>query len=86
MDIFDFEELTAEMLDVTDDQREDDDFLPVKFYEEFNIEFEDAYEFTKRLLPHTIPVESGLSGKSFYVFVSKDAPVTLMKIEAGDLK
>ena len=81
MDIFDFEELTAEMLNVTDEQREDDSFLPDKFYQMFNIEFEDAYEFTKRLLPHTVPVESGLSGKSFYAFVSKDAPVMLMKME-----
>jgi len=81
MDIFDFEELTAEMLGVTDEQREDDDLLPVKFYEEFGIEFDVAYNLTKVLLLHTVPVEAGLSKKKFYAFVSRKAPVMLMKTE-----
>jgi len=32
MDMFDFEELMAEILGVTDEQREDDDFLLDEFY------------------------------------------------------
>ena len=82
MDIFDFEELMSEILDVSDEQREDDDFLPVKFYEKFGIEFDVGYEFAQDLLLHTIPVEAGLSNKSFHAFVSRKDPVMLMKIEA----
>ena len=82
MDIFDFEELTAEMLNVTDEQREDDDYLQQKFYDEFMIEFDLAYELTKALIGHTIPVKAGLSHKMWHAFVSKKAPIMLMKIEA----
>ena len=81
MDIFDFEELTSEMLNVTDEQREDDDFLPNKFYEKFDIDFELAYEFAQALLLHTIPVQAGLSKKQFHAFVSRKSPVMLMKTE-----
>jgi hypothetical protein len=81
MDIFDFEELIAEMLNITDEQREDDDFLPTKFYEKFDIEFELAYELAKVLLLHTAPLEAGISKKQFYAFISRKAPIMLMKIE-----
>jgi hypothetical protein len=54
MDIFDFEELVADMLDVTDEQREDDDYLHTKFYEKFSIEFDAAYDLAKALLRHTL--------------------------------
>ena len=81
MDIFDFEELTAEMLDITDEQREDD-YLPQKFYDKFGIEFDVAYDFAKELLGHTMPVKAGLSHKMWHAFVSKKAPVMLMKLEA----
>jgi hypothetical protein len=84
MDIFDFEELTAEILSVTDEQREDDDYLPEKFYDRFGIEFDAAYNFTAALLKHTVPVEAGLSKKMFHAFVSRKAPVMLMKIEAAE--
>lgn len=83
MDILDFEELTAEMLNVTDQQREDDDYLPQKFYDKFGIEFDIAYEFTKELIEHTVPVQAGLSKKMFHAFVSKKAPMMLMKTEAA---
>jgi len=82
MDIFDFEELTAEMLGVTDEQREDDDFLPNKFYCEFDIDFETAFEFAQALLLHTVPVEAGLSGKKYHAFISRQHPAMLMKREA----
>jgi len=83
MDMFDFEELTAEMLNVTDEQRDnDDDYLPQKFYDKFGIEFDFAYDFTKELLGHTIPVKAGLSHKMWHAFVSKKQPVMLMKLEA----
>ena len=82
MDIFDFEELTADMLGVTDKQREDDDFLPDKFYEKFDIDMDQAFQFAKALLPHTVPIEAGLSKKHYHAFVSKDKPLMLMKTEA----
>ena len=84
MDIFDFEELTAEMLGVTDEQREDDDYLPQKFYDKYGIEFETAFEFAQHLLPHTIPVKAGISGKKYHAFVSANSPVMLMKLEKVD--
>ena len=83
MDIFDWEELTAEMLNVTDEQREDDDYLPQKFYDEFSIEFDLAFELARKLIAHTVPVEAGLSKKKYHAFVSRKQPVMLMKIEAA---
>jgi hypothetical protein len=83
MDIFDFEELTADMLNVTDRQREDDDYLPDKFYDKFDIEFDLAFQFAQHLILHTVPVEAGLSGKKYHAFVSKKAPCMLMKTEAN---
>ena len=44
MDNFDFEELIADMFGITDDQREDDDFIPSKLYEEFDIDFDNAFK------------------------------------------
>ena len=82
MDIFDFEELTADMLNATDEQREDDDYLPNLFYDKFGIEFDRAYDFAKYLLMHTVPIEAGLSKKHYHAFVSKDKPLMLMKTEA----
>ena len=82
MDIFDFEELVADMLDITDEQREDDLFLENKFYDKFEIDLETAYKLAKWLLPHTPTVQAGLSGKSYHAFVSKTHPVMLMKMES----
>ena len=83
MDILDFEELIAEMLNVTDEQREDDDYLQQKFYDKFGIEFDAGYDLTKELLQHTVPVEAGLSKKAYHAFISRKAPVMLMKTEAN---
>ncbi len=83
MDIFDFEELTADMLGITDEQRDkDNDYLPDEFYKKFNIDFDTAYELARHLLMHTIPVQAGLSKKYYHAFVSKDKPFMLMKVEA----
>ena len=84
MDMFDFEELAAEMLDVTDDQREDDDYLPQRFYDKYGIEFDAGYKLTKDLLLHTLQVEAGLSGKKYHAFVSRKGPVMLMRREVND--
>ena len=82
MDIFDFEELMAEALNVSDEQREDDDFLPNKFYEKFGIEFVLAFELMKTMILYTPQVEAGLSKKHFHAFISRKSPVMLMKVEA----
>ena len=82
MDIFDFEELTAEMLGVTDEKREDDNYLPDLFVDKYGMDFEDGFAFARDLLEHTIPVKAGLSEKNYHAFVSKTAPVMLMKLEA----
>ena len=80
MDIFDFEELVAEMLNITDEQREDDDFLPEKFYQEFNIELDDGLVLAEKLLMHTPVVTAGISGNNYHAFVSLKEPVMLMKV------
>ncbi len=82
MDMFDFEELVADMFDVSDEQREDDSFLEEKFYEAFGIELEQGYELSKKLLLHTPKVAAGLTGKTYHAFVSKNEPIMLMKTEA----
>ena len=82
MSTFDFEELVAEMLNLTDEQREDCSAVEDAFYEKFDIDMEQGYELTKALLPHTPKVEAGLSGKTYHAFVSKGMPVMLMKMEA----
>jgi len=83
MDIFDFEELTADMLNVTDEQlNDDDDYLPNLFYDKFGIDFDKAYDLARYLIMHTVPIESGLSKKHYHAFVSKSSPVMLMKTEA----
>ena len=83
MDIFDFEELVADMLDITDEQREDDDCLQKAFYNRFGIELDEGYELAKALLSHTIPVESGFNKINYHAFVSRNGPVMLMKLEAA---
>ena len=83
MDIFDFEELISDMLDITDEQREDDDYIATVFFEKFDIEFDAAYQLTKQLLFHTPKVQAALSRKLFHAFISKnDPPCMLMKVEA----
>ena len=82
MDMFDFEELAAEMLSITDEQREDDDFLPDEFYKKYDIEFEVAYNLTKALLLFTPKVKSPLTEKYYHAFVSRKESFMLMKTEA----
>jgi len=81
MDIFDWEELTAEMLNVTDEDREDDDYLPQKFYDKFGIEFDTGFELAQELILHTVPIVAGLSESHYHAFVSRKAPAMLMKVE-----
>jgi len=80
---FDFEELIADMLNISDEAREDDSYIESVFYETFEIEMEQGFELARRLLAHTPTVKAGLSGKEYHAFVSKKAPVMLMKIEAA---
>ena len=82
MDLFDFEELVAEMLNISDEQREDDSLLEDKFYEEFDMDMQQGFKLAKHLLLHTPQVAAGLSGKSFHAFISRKAPVMLMKVDA----
>ena len=82
MDEFEFEELMAEVLDVSDALREDDNYLEDKFGERFGISMEAGFELAKALLPHTVPVEAGISGTVYHAFVSRKGPWMLMKVEA----
>jgi hypothetical protein len=84
VDEFSFEELIADMLDITDEQREDDEVIFDKFFEKFGFDIEQGFTFAKALLPHTPKVQAGLSGKVFHTFLSKGMPVMLMKLEAKD--
>jgi len=82
MEIFDFEELIADMLDISDEQREDDDFLEQAFYEKFDIELEQGFKFAMKLLERTPTIDGVLSGDSYHAFMSKGLSVTLMRIKA----
>ena len=81
MDSFDFEELVAEILGISDDQRENDDYLPDKFFDKFEIDLDQGFNLAGHLIMHTIPVEAGISGKSYHAFVSRENPFMLMKVE-----
>jgi len=78
---FEFEELIADMLDITDDQRDDDEYVEQELYKKFGIDFEEAFTLTKALLLHVPPIQAGFSGKSYHAFMSKTLPVMLMKLE-----
>lgn len=80
---FDFEDLIADMLGVTDEQRQDAEYLDDTFFAKYAMDLCDAYPLVVDLLSHTPKVQTGLSGKVFHAFVSKSGPVMLMKIEAG---
>ena len=81
MDEFDFEELLADMLGITDDQREDDFFIETAFYDKFGIDINNGHEFAKALLYHTPKVKAALSGDMYHAFVSKDGLSMLMKVK-----
>ena len=84
MDMFDFEELLADMLDITDDQREEDDqIVEDALHSKYEMGMEEAFSFAQALLLHVPPVEAGLSGKPYHAFISKSGPFMLMKIEAN---
>lgn len=82
MDEFDFEELVADMLGITDEQREDDAFMEQAFFDRFEIEMEQGYQLAKALLPHVPKVKAGLSGNEYHAFVSKTDSIMLMKVKA----
>lgn len=82
MNEFDFEELIADMLEVSDEHREDYDYMENLFYDKFDMDIDQGYKLAKALLRHTPKVQAGLSGKAYHAFVSKTEPVMLMKIEA----
>lgn len=83
MDILSFEDLTAEMLNLTDDEREELGLLTDRFEQKFGIDFDLAFQFAKALIDHTPIATAGLSEKRYHAFVSKTMPVMLMKKEAA---
>lgn len=79
---FDFEELMADILGISDEQREDPEAVPDAIYEKFGIHTEEAFNLTLALLQRTPKVKEGLTGKLYHAFVDKEDTVMLMKIEA----
>lgn len=80
---FDFEELMADMLGVSDELREvEPDAVPDAVFAKFGLEMEEAYTFAMALLKRTPQAQAGLSGKKYHAFVDKTDSVMLMKIEA----
>ena len=78
--LFDFEELVADMLDISEDDRnEDESIVEEKFFDKFNIEFVDGYEFTCQLMKRTPAFRSTLSGELIQGFANKNGDVLLMK-------
>ena len=80
-DIFDFEELMSDILGVTDEQREDDDFIRDAFAEKFEFEFEQGYELVLHLISKTPVWEGALTKKQYQGFVDPKKGVVLMKQE-----
>jgi len=83
MDIFDFEELMADILDVTDEQRDDDDYLEDKFYQRYGMDLETGFALAKDLITRTPIVDSALATKKYHAFIDKDQRFMLMKVEAS---
>jgi len=83
MEEFDFEELIADMLGITDEQRNDGDCIREIFYDKFELDYYNAYYFVKSLLPHAPVVQAGVNKELFHAFVAKDEPVMLMKMKAS---
>jgi hypothetical protein len=79
---FDFEELMADILGISDEQREDTEAVSDAIYEKFGIHTEEAFNLTLALLQRTPKVKAGFSGKLYHAFVNKDDDVMLMKVEA----
>jgi|TARA_S200002703_G_scaffold160084_1_gene176779 hypothetical protein len=78
--LFDFEELIADMLGISDDDRNDDEsIVEERFFDKFNIEFVDGYEFACQLMKRTPAVSSVLSGELVQGFANKNGDVLLMK-------
>ncbi len=84
MNVFDFEELVADMLGVRDEHREDDTYMENLFIEKFGMDMEQGFVLARALLQHTPTVRAGISGKYYHAFVSKRDPVILMKVEAEE--
>ncbi len=80
MDEFSFEELLAEMLGITDEQREDDCYIENMLYEKFNLDFDDAYKFAKELILYTPPIKAGAEKNNYHAFISRKHPMTHMRI------
>jgi len=80
--MFEFEELIADMLGITDAQREDDTFVQEKFFEKFEIDMELASYFAERLLEHTPTIQTSISGDMYHAFVNKEANCMLMRMKA----
>jgi len=78
----DYEDLIADMLDINNEDCKDRQLLFNTFYKKYNIDMDTAYHLVCDLLKHTPQVQAGLSKKNYHAFVSKSAPVMLMKTEA----
>jgi len=78
--MFEFEELLAKILNVSDD---DWDSIPDIFYEKYEMDMDSAYELVKDLLPYCMIAESPLTKKIYQGF-AKDG-LWLMKEQAEDL-
>lgn len=79
---FEFEELMADMLGVSDEDRDDPEAVPDAVLERFGIDMEEAYKFAAALLERTPVVTAGLTQKQYHAFVDKDHQAMLMKVEA----
>ena len=78
---FDYEELISDMLDISDEQREEDpEIVSRSFAAKFGIDMEEAIPFTEELLNHVPIIHAGFNcDKRFKAFVAKDRPIMLFK-------
>lgn len=79
MDMFEFEELLAAIMGISDDEWDD---IPEQFYDKYEIDFDSAYELVKAMLPFCTVGKSPLTGKVYQGF-AKDG-VFLVKREVEE--
>lgn len=56
LDEFEFEELVADMLDISDQDREDDSYVDNAFFDKYEMDFHCAMLFVSDLMRHIPPI------------------------------
>ena len=76
---FEFQELMADILGISDEDREEGDFIIAETFEsKYGMDFEDGFAFAQELLQRTVPIKAALGGQ-FHAFMNKKGDTMLMR-------